>query len=138
MNGPAGQSSIRSWGRPLAIVIAVAIMGIAVAAGLLWSWPSVFAALKPTVLPLALIGIRHRSWWIAAAGLGLASLLLLPLWPQYVTAIRNVTEVTLFYSTNLVLILAPLAVWAGRRRESRAIGPAAIGPAALRSSSASS
>ena len=92
----------------------------AVAAGLLWSWPAVFVALKPSVLPLALIGIRQRSWWVAAAGLGLASLLSLPLWSQYFAAITNVRELSLFLTTNFIIILAPLVVWAGRRRGSLA------------------
>ena len=89
----------------------------AVAAGLLWSWPAVFVTLKPTVLPLALIGIRRRSWWIAAACLSLASLVFLPLWPEYVPVLRNVTAVTPFYSTNLVFILAPLVAWSARWKD---------------------
>jgi hypothetical protein len=39
-----------------------------VAAGLLWHWPPALILLKPTLLPFALIGIRHRSWWIVAGG----------------------------------------------------------------------
>ena len=31
-----------------------------VAGGLLWAWPSVFVLMKPSLLPLALIGVRHR------------------------------------------------------------------------------
>jgi hypothetical protein len=95
----------------------------AVAAGLLWSWPAVFVALKPSVLPLALIGISHRSWWVAAAALGLASLLFLPLWRQYVAAATNVTDLPLLVSTNFVIILAPLVVWVARRRPDPALSP---------------
>lgn len=97
----------------------------AVAAGLLWSWPAVFVALKPTALPLAFIGFRHRSWWIAAAALGLASLLFLPLWPQYLTAITNVTDLPVLVSTNFVLIVSPVVVWAARRRDADGGNPGA-------------
>jgi hypothetical protein len=95
----------------------------AVAAGLLWSWPAVFVALKPSVLPLALIGIRRRSWWVAAAAFGLVSLLFLPLWGQYLAAATNVTDLPLLVSTNFVIILAPLVVWAARRRPDPAFAP---------------
>lgn len=100
----------------------------AVAAGLLWSWPAVLVALKPSVLPLALIGIRRRSWWIAAVALGLASLLFLPLWPQYVTALMNVRQLGPSLSTNFIFILAPLVVWIGRRREAPSDGAVAVQP----------
>jgi hypothetical protein len=38
----------------------------------LWGWPALAVALKPTLLPFALIGARRRSWWLVA-GLGLVA-----------------------------------------------------------------
>ena len=35
-----------------------------VAGGLLGGWPAVLVLLKPTLAPLALVGMRHRSWWL--------------------------------------------------------------------------
>ncbi len=39
----------------------------ALAAGTLLGWPAVFVILKPSLAPLAIWGIRRRSWWIALA-----------------------------------------------------------------------
>src|SRR3954453_21172205 len=44
-------------------------------AGTVWGWPALGATLKLTFAPLALVGIRHRSWWYA---LPVALLLALP------------------------------------------------------------
>lgn len=87
-----------------------------VAAGTVWGWPFLALTLKPTMAPLALLGARHRSWWVAA-GLGLVTILLmLPLWSQYVTAMLNVRGLDLGYSLGSVpLLLVPLVVWATRR-----------------------
>ena len=35
------------------------------AAGLLYSWPAILILLKPALVPFAIVGTRHRSWWIA-------------------------------------------------------------------------
>ena len=34
-------------------------------AGTVWRWPFVFVFAKPTFAPIAFLGIRHRSWWVA-------------------------------------------------------------------------
>jgi hypothetical protein len=58
-------------------------------AGLVWSWPAAMVAIKVTLSPFALVGVRRRSWWITV-GIGLAlSLPLAAMWPDYVTAISN-------------------------------------------------
>ena len=49
-------------------------MVAAIAAGTVWRWPFVFVLAKPTFAPIALLGIRHRSWWIALGVLAVASL----------------------------------------------------------------
>lgn len=87
-----------------------------IAAALLWGWPAVLLALKPTLAPLALLGVRRRSWWVAGVALGLASLAMLPLWFDYLTAMRNVYG-SLDYSVgSLPLMAIPVVAWAGRRR----------------------
>jgi hypothetical protein len=88
-----------------------------VALGLRFRWPAVLILLKPSFLPLALIGIRHRSWWIGLAVLGAVSLALLPMWPQWITAMRNaVGSPPLYSALDLPLVLAPALAWFTRSR----------------------
>ncbi len=61
----------------------------AVALATLSAWPAVCVFLKPTTPRFALIGARRRSWWIALSGLGLVSLLVLSMWPDYVRVIQD-------------------------------------------------
>jgi len=59
-------------------------------AGLAWRWPAALVPLKLTLAPFALIGVRARSWWIAAAG---ALLLCIPFgstWLDWATSMVNV------------------------------------------------
>lgn len=90
-------------------------MAVAVAGGLLWGWPALLVVIKPTFAPLALLGIRRRSWWGAAAVIALVSLPMLALWADYVTSIRNL-HISLDYSLgSLPLMFIPLMAWLGRR-----------------------
>ena len=52
-------------------------------------WPGPLAVLKPSVAPLALLGIRHRSWWIAAGILGVACLAFGSLWADWYRSVVN-------------------------------------------------
>jgi hypothetical protein len=93
-----------------------------VAAGLLWGWPGVLIALKPSLLPFALVGIRHRSWWIAAVAMGVLALPLWSAWGDYVAVLRNAEMGATYLSPAFVLaslpaMLLPVVAWAGRRRE---------------------
>lgn len=93
-----------------------------VAGGLLWGWPAVLVILKPTFLPFALLGIRHRSWWIAAIAMGVLALPLLDNWGEYVAVVRNAEMGSSFTSAGFLLgslpaMLLPFVAWAGRRRE---------------------
>jgi hypothetical protein len=97
--------------------------GIWVAAGValatIWRWPAVLVLFKPTLLPFALVGVRSRSWWIAAGAFGLVSLAFLPLWGDYVTVLLNARgpRVGWWYSLGDVpLVAIPLIAWAGRSR----------------------
>ena len=87
----------------------------AVAAGTVWGWPSVFVLAKPTFAPLAFIGIRHRSWWVALAIFAGVSLLFLPVWFDWLAVVRN-SDVSWAYNLpTLPLMLAPLVPWAASR-----------------------
>jgi hypothetical protein len=92
------------------------MMGVGL--GLRYRWPSVFILLKPSFLPLALIGIRSRGWWI---GLGVLVLLSLPflgdtlLYPKVMADSRSSEGI--FYSlVDLPMILIPIIAWLGRTR----------------------
>jgi hypothetical protein len=87
-----------------------------VAAGVIWAWPSVLGLLKPAFFPLALIGIRHRSWWVALAGFAIVSLLLLPYWPEYLVAAMNWDLPLTRSAANIPIVLIPILAWLGRRR----------------------
>ena len=70
-------------GNPSLWMIAAAFAGVA------WAWPSALLLLKPTLAPFALIGIRHRSWWIALGVLVLLSVPFGAMWRDYLTALVN-------------------------------------------------
>lgn len=87
-----------------------------VAAGVVFAWPLVLLVIKPTFAPLALLGVRRRSWWIALALVAGANLLVLPLWLEYVAVVRN-SQLRLDYSLlNLPLVALPAIAWLGRSR----------------------
>jgi hypothetical protein len=92
-----------------------AVAGIA--AGIRWGWPAVLLLIKPTFAPFALVGIRHRSWWVAGILLGLASLPMLPLWFDYLDAARFMRIDAGYSLGSLPLLLIPLVAWSGRRPE---------------------
>lgn len=89
----------------------------AIAAGTIWRWPFVFVFAKPTFAPIAFLGVRRRSWWIALIVLGLASLLFVPVWIDWFTVVGN-SDVSILYNLpTLPLMLVPLIAWAtGRAR----------------------
>jgi hypothetical protein len=86
-------------GNPLMWLVA------AVALACRYDWPAVLVALKPSVFPFALIGIRHRSWWLAAVALAVVSAAMLPLWTDYVRVIANERGAGLLYSAKDVPFL---------------------------------
>lgn len=91
----------------------------AVAAGVVWAWPSVLVLLKPSLLPFALVGINHRSWWLALGVLVLISIPFGGLWPDYVTAMRNSDLGPLHALRTIPFFLAPLIAWLGRTVDDR-------------------
>jgi len=105
--------TIYMWGNPGIWIVAF------LALGTVYGWPAVFVLLKFPLAPFALIGIRRRSWWVAAGVLAVVSLMFLPLWGDYVTVLLNARGplVGLTYSLPSVpLMLIPLiARWASTR-----------------------
>lgn len=96
----------------------------AVAAGLIWGWPALVVTLKPTLAPLAFIGVRRVSWWIgAAAGLAFVALTF-PMWLDYLTAMSGIQGLDLGYSLgSLPLVCIPLVAWAARDRGTSTLSP---------------
>ncbi|MGZ8528419.1 MAG: hypothetical protein ACXWWR_06445, partial [Candidatus Limnocylindrales bacterium] len=91
--------------------------------GLLIAWPAVLVLVKPSVLPFAFIGIRHRSWWIGACLLALLSLFMLPLWGEFAVAIRN-SDAEWYYSLDdMPPLFIPVIAWLGRHE----VGSADLG-----------
>jgi hypothetical protein len=83
----------------------------AVAAGTVWGWPFVLVLAKPTFAPLALLGIRRRSWWVALAIFALVAALFGRLWFDWISVAVN-SDVSIAYNLpTLPLILAPLLPW---------------------------
>lgn len=112
-------------GNPSLWMIAAAFAGVA------WAWPSALLLLKPTLAPFALIGIRHRSWWIALGVLVLVSVPFGALWRDYVTALVNAQNARgLEYTLGeWPLMIAPLAAWVGQLTKQRADRQATFPPA---------
>ncbi len=87
----------------------------AIAWGLAAGWPAAFVLLKPSVAPLALVGIRHRSFWIGLAVLAVASLFVLDLWREYLTAIRDSDAQWYWSLDDSPPLFLPVVAWLGRR-----------------------
>ena len=91
-----------------------------VAAGLIWGWPAIVVAFKPSLAPFILIGVQRRSWWIAAAAVAVLGLAVLPEWTRYATAVGNLRSPGVLYSLgDLPLLLVPVVAWLARRQPSR-------------------
>jgi hypothetical protein len=58
-------------------------------AGVRLGWPAALILAKPTFAPLALLGVRRRSWWLALALLAVAALPLGGEWLRWLVAVEN-------------------------------------------------
>jgi hypothetical protein len=88
-----------------------------VAGGLLWGWPALLVALKPSFAPFILIGVRRRSWWVGAAVLAGLSMFMISDWSRYFEVVRNTQGAGVLYSLgDLPLAVAPVIAWLGRQR----------------------
>ena len=88
----------------------------AIAGGVRWAWPSVLVTFKPSLAFFAVIGIRARSWWIAAGVLVLVSLPFLPLWLDYPTVMGNSSAKFWYSFGNLPFFVMPIVAFLGSSR----------------------
>jgi hypothetical protein len=89
----------------------------ALAGGTVSAWPSVFVALiKPSLGPLALWGVRHRSWWLALAVAALASLPFGATWMVWLQVVRDSGGSVVYSLPDLLFVMLPVVAWAGRTR----------------------
>jgi hypothetical protein len=99
----------------------------AVAAGTLLGWPAVLVALKPSLVPFALIGVRRRSWWVAGAALLVMAAAFGSLWIDWVHVVINARgwrSGPLYSLSDVPLLAIPVIAWmAGRFRRPEARGP---------------
>lgn len=103
-------------------------------------WPVAVVLLKPQFAPLALIGVRSRSFWFAALALTALSLTMLPFWFEWFRVMANMrTAEPAYWLNNVPLLAVPLAAWLGSTRQGprvrrwRTAAPARLLVAFLRS-----
>jgi hypothetical protein len=91
----------------------------ALAAAAAWGTPASLALFKPSLFPLALVGIRSRTWWYGFAALVLLSLPLLPLTLTWLRVVLDARPGGPTYSLmDAPACAVPLLWWfsSGRRR----------------------
>ncbi len=113
-----------AWPITLAVMVAgnpAIWIAAAAAIGTLYGWPAVLVLIKPTLAPFALIGVRHRSWWIALGVFALVSLAFGALWIDWLrAALINPVNGGIGYSlSQMPTMFFPLAAWAGRTANQR-------------------
>lgn len=77
-----------------------------------------FALLKPSLFPFALVGIRHRAWWVGLGVFALLSLALLPMWSDWITVMLNGENRSgALYSWQYapMMLIPVIAAWRRRR-----------------------
>lgn len=88
-----------------------------VAGGLLYGWPILAVALKPSFLPFLIVGARHRSLWIGLWGWAALTLAMLDQSIVYMQVMTNVQGASLLYSLpDYPLVAVPVIAWLGRRK----------------------
>lgn len=85
-------------------------MWIVAALALATRWPGFapFVLLKPSLAPFALYRVHRAGWWVGLVAFTLVSLAFLPMWLDWLRAIRN-SDADIGYSlTNFAPLLIPL------------------------------
>ncbi len=88
-------------------------------------WPALVALVKPSLVPLLILGIHRRSFWIGLGGLAIVSLAMLDDWARYLTVVRNV-DTTPLYSLQDLPFLAAAVVASVRDWPSLTLGAAGV------------
>jgi hypothetical protein len=86
-------------------------VGAAIAAGVRWGWPAVFATFKPSVAIFGAIGIQTRAWWIAAGALAIVSLPFIALWVDYPRVLVNSSAEIGYSIGDLPYLGLPIVAW---------------------------
>lgn len=100
------------------------LLWIVAAMALATRWPaaSVLILLKPSLAPFALLGVRHRSWWIALGAFALVSSAFLPMWGDWLRVVLNARgpfSGPLYSVKDLPFMAFPLLAWVASRRSHR-------------------
>ena len=104
-------------GNPVMWVMAAMALGV-VTAG-----PAVLVLLKPSLIPFAVWGVRHRPWWRWLAAFLILSAPFGAMWAEWVATVANAKGGGLLYSIQEVpMLLIPVIAWLGRTRR-RATAP---------------
>jgi len=92
-----------------------------VAMGLAWRWPGALVLLKPSFLPLALIGVNSRGWWLALGTLVVLSLPFLADTLTYPLVIMNSRspEGVGYSLWDVPTVLPPIFGWLMRTRAAK-------------------
>lgn len=91
----------------------------AIAAGLWWRWPVLLVTIKPFFAPYALIGIGSRRFWVATGLLAALTLLMLPLWFDYLKVVTNVSISTEYLLRSVPTTFIPIVAWLTRTVDRR-------------------
>jgi len=91
----------------------------AIALGLRFSWPALLIAIKPSLFPFMLIGIRNKSWWVAAAMVVLLAIPFGSLWFDWIAVMRNAPKDLTYSLANIPWLIVPIIAWAARTRPER-------------------
>jgi hypothetical protein len=91
------------------------------AVGLSFGWATALIALKPPLLPFALLGARSRAWWLVVGLLAGVSIVFFNDLIQYPTVIANARNgLGMLYSViDVPMILIPGVAWFAATREIR-------------------
>ena len=91
-----------------------------VALSIRWPWVSALVLLKPSLFPLALVGIRSRAWWASVLVIGATSLVLWPMtldWLHVVFDGRGPYSGLLYSWTHAPMAGVALVAWLGATAE---------------------
>ena len=95
-------------------------VAVFVTGGLNVGWPAALTLLKPTFAPLALIGVRSRSWYLVVAAMALGTLLMAQELARYLTVIQHQRGSSPLYSVGDVpMMLIPIIGYLARSERSR-------------------
>jgi hypothetical protein len=101
-----------------AVVVGNTTMWVAAGAALAVNrgWPALVALMKPSLIPLLVLGANRRSFWIGICVLAVISAPMVTEWMRYVVVIRNAESRGLFYSIHdlpllVAVVMASVRDW---------------------------